>query len=218
VTLPDLKKATITNTKTKDKVQVLFNPEKYTLEQSNQFAEIGIPGLSSPLLQFIRGNIKTLTMELFFDTYEKRPGDKHNPHDDVREKCVDKITKWMEIDSNLHAPPVVIFSWDSLSFTGIIERATKNFTMFLDNGRPVRCTMNVTFKEFTTVEFELKRIPRFSPDRTKLLVLRHGDRLDLLSAREYNDPGQWRDIAAKNNIDNPRLLTPGMEITIPPIR
>ncbi len=209
--LEKLAKATITNLKKpKEPIPVLFNPEKYTLERSNQFAEIGIPGLSSPLLQFIRGNIKTLTMELFFDTYEVGK--------DVRTEYVDKIIALMEIDSDLHAPPVCLFSWGNLRFTGVIERATRNFTMFLADGRPVRCTMNVTFKEFTTVEFELKRIPRFSPDRTKLLVLRQGDRLDLLSAREYDDPAQWREIAAKNGIDNPRLLTPGLEITIPPIR
>ena len=105
-----LEKAVIKNLKTGDEIPVLFNPEKYTMERSNQFAEIGIPGLSSPLLQFIRGNIKTLTMELFFDTYEKRPGDRHTPGDDVRMKYVDKIMALMEINSDLHAPPVCEFT------------------------------------------------------------------------------------------------------------
>ncbi|MEK7729844.1 MAG: peptidoglycan-binding protein [candidate division KSB1 bacterium] len=209
--LEKLAKATIINLNDPGTpIRVLFNPEKYTMERSNQFAEIGIPGLSSPLLQFIRGNIKTLTMELFFDTYETKK--------DVRSEYIDKIMALMEIDPELHAPPICKFSWASLAFTGILERATRNFTMFLPDGIPVRCTMNVTFKEYTTVAFEIKKVTKNSPDRTKLRVLRQGEQLHHLAFREYEDPGQWRAIASANNIDNPRLLTPGAEITIPPLR
>ena len=49
---------------------VLFNPEEYTLNQDNNFASQAVPGLSAPLLQFVNGNLQTLEMELFFDTYE----------------------------------------------------------------------------------------------------------------------------------------------------
>ena len=208
-----------TNTKNKDdrEIKVLFNPEKYTLEKSNQFAEIGIPGLESPLLQYIRGNIKTLTMELFFDTYEKRIGFDHEAGDDVRTTYVDKITKLMEIDAELHAPPVCEFSWGSLSFRGILERATRNFTMFGIDGRPLRCTMNVTFKEYQTVEFLTKSAPKNSPDRTKVRIFKQGDRLSHLAFQEYDDPALWRPIAEANNIDNPRLIEPGTELTIPPL-
>lgn len=52
--------------------EVLFNPNRYSLEKSNQIAEVGIPGLGSPILQFVRGNARTLSMELFFDTYEQQ--------------------------------------------------------------------------------------------------------------------------------------------------
>lgn len=214
----DLKKAHIINTKKpEDPIPVLFNPEKYTIEKGNQYAEIGIPGLGSPLLQFVRGNIKTLSMELFFDTYEKREGDKHEARSDVRTAYVDKIMELLEIDSGTHAPPVCIFKWGNLSFTGVLERATRNFTMFLADGTPVRCTMSVTFKEFTTVDIQVKSKPKSSPDRTKIKMLRQGDRLSHIAYKEYDDPGKWRYIAEANKIDNPRLIVPGTEIRIPPL-
>ena len=50
---------------------VLFNPEQYTLDRKNNFAQITVHGLSSPLLQFSHGELKTLQMELFFDSREK---------------------------------------------------------------------------------------------------------------------------------------------------
>lgn len=49
----------------------MFNPEEYTINKDNNFAAQNVPGLSGPILQFVHGNMRTLEMELFFDTYEK---------------------------------------------------------------------------------------------------------------------------------------------------
>src|SRR5579862_582886 len=65
-----LEKATITNTVDGTRISVMFNPEEYTLSQENNFAAIGVPGLSAPIVQFVHGNQQTLEMELFLDTYE----------------------------------------------------------------------------------------------------------------------------------------------------
>ena len=53
---PSLKKAIIhvldASGGIKDEVPVKFYPSEYTLEKSNEFASINIPGLESPVLQF----------------------------------------------------------------------------------------------------------------------------------------------------------------------
>ena len=49
-------------------IPVMFNPPQYEVAKSNQFAEIKIPGMPTSVLQFVSGNAKTLTLELFFDT------------------------------------------------------------------------------------------------------------------------------------------------------
>src|SRR5829696_7499399 len=51
-------------------IPVQFNPTEYTLEKGAQIAEIAIPGIDSPILQFIRGQNERLTLDLFFDTTE----------------------------------------------------------------------------------------------------------------------------------------------------
>ena len=56
--------------------EVQFNPTEYSLSTGNQFAEIAIPGLDSPVLQFVRGNSETMTLELFFDTTDDGTGAK----------------------------------------------------------------------------------------------------------------------------------------------
>lgn len=206
----------------KVKIECLFNPKELNVEKSNHYAEMNIPGLAAPLFQFVRGNARTVTLDLFFDTYEDRK--------DVRE-YTDQITGWdsgsrnsklpngpkglMDIDSNLHAPPICTFTWGTFVFQCVIERASKKFTMFLPEGIPVRATLNVTLKEYQDVEIQRKEIDLKSADLTKYWRVTRGDSLWSIAAREYGSPKEWRRIAQANSIDNPRSLTPGQELVIP---
>lgn len=203
-------------------VPFLFNPRELSVEKSNQFAEVNIPGLSSPVFQFVRGNARSVTMDLLFDTYEQGT--------DVR-IFTDRITGWdagsmlsklpdiakglMDIDSELHAPPICLFIWGTFIFQCIIERVTKKFTMFLPEGIPVRATLTVTLKEYREVDIQVKEISFQSSDLTKRWVVTQGDSLWLIAAKEYGNPGDWRLIAEANRIDNPRIIYPGQELIIP---
>ena len=199
--------------KTKDEIPVLFNPGEYSMDKSNEFANINIPGLESPLLQFVRGGLETLTMDLFFDTYTDEKPEKEKR--DVRD-YTDRIVDLLKIDSDLHAPPVLKFVWGSLDFTCVLSKVSKKFTMFRPDGKPVRATLGVTLSEFKT-EKSTKERPLQSRDRTKHRILKDGDSLWLIAAEEYGDPAMWRDIAIANKIDNPRILKTGRGIVIPPV-
>ena len=63
-----LEKATLTNAVNGRSVRVLFNPEEYTVSRDNNFAQVAVPGLRGPLLQFVAGNMQTLDMELLVDS------------------------------------------------------------------------------------------------------------------------------------------------------
>lgn len=189
-----------------EEIPVMFNPEKYSIKKSNQFASHGIPGRDSPVIQFMSGQAESLSVTLFFDTYTFENGK------DVRKKYTDKISKLMLIDEHLHAPPVCTFSWAKHAFTGIIESVNTDYTMFDENGTPVRATVNLSFTQYTAPEK-----PKSSPDRTKRRVIREGDSLWALAAKEYGDASKWKIIADANNIDNPRILEAGTQIVIPPL-
>src|SRR5438128_7804393 len=164
-----LEKALITNTVTNQMIPVLFNPEEYTVNRENNFAQAAVPGLSAPILQFVHGNMQTLEMELFLDTYEEhREASRvlNKARDDVR-NFTRRITDLMQIDSTTHAPPVLLFTWASLSFTCVLARASQRFIMFRPDGIPVRARLQVTFNEFRNTEMEAKEVKRESPDHTK---------------------------------------------------
>ncbi len=205
-------------------VPFLFNPEEFSVDKSNHFEEIQIPGLGSSLFQFVRGGARTLSLDLFFDTYEQGM--------DVR-IFTDRITGWelsglvgtlpaplnglMDIDPDLHAPPVCLFVWGAYVFPCIIEKINKKFTMFLPSGIPVRATLSVTLREYVEPEMLTKGLPLSSPDRTKRRIIKQGDSLWMIAAKEYGNPAKWRAIAEFNKIDNPRILEAGKEIVIPPL-
>lgn len=191
----------------KEEVPVLFYPSEYSMEKSNEFASINIPGLESPMLQFSRGNLETLTMDLFFDSYEM--------DEDVRD-YTNKITDLLKIDPEIHAPPVLKFVWGAMNFTCVLSRVSKKFTMFRSDGIPVRATLGVTFSEYKT-EISAREKPLQSSDRTKTYTVRQGDSLWAIAAKEYGDSTLWRPIADENRIENPRLLEIGRDITIPPM-
>ncbi len=191
-----------------EEIPVLFNPKEYSQDKNNQFKYTNIPGLTTPLTQFVSGNVETLRMDLFFDTYEEKK--------DVREHT-NKIDKLLDIDPELHSPPICKFIWGSLEFKAVLERVNKKFTMFLSDGIPVRATLSVTFKEYKTLEEQMNNPPRQSSDRTKRRLVKEGDTLWSIAAEEYGDPGEWRHIAKENGIINPRILPPGTELAIPPM-
>lgn len=192
------------------KFTVLFNPEEYTINKDNNFASMTIPGLSSPLLQFVNGNLTTLEMELLFDTYDTNKIEKQ----DVRD-ITNRFIALMDIDQDLHAPPVLTFSWATLQFDCVLVRASQKFIMFQNDGKPVRARINATFNEYIDPENEAKKVNRQTSDFTKVHLVTQGETLCGLAARFYKNPLNWRPLAIANNLDDPRDLEVKKTIRIP---
>src|SRR6266404_4049039 len=101
------------------RITVQFNPGEYTLTKGAQIAEIAIPGIDSPILQFVRGQTQSLSMELFFDTTQAGMGEA--PVVDVR-TMTEQVYQLVMIQPNTHAPPRVKFFWGAgISFRAIVE-------------------------------------------------------------------------------------------------
>jgi nucleoid-associated protein YgaU len=187
-------------------IPVMFNPPEYQLQVTNQFAEVGIPGLGSSLLQFVRGSAKTLTMELFFDTTDEGI--------DVR-LYTGLVLGLTSLNSETHAPPRLLFLWGSLIFPCVLESVTQTFDYFNFLGMPLRARLNVTLKGHDTLEDLLGSNQLLSADRTKQWIFKKGDTLQKIAAQEYGDANKWRPIAQANNIDNPLTIPVGRALKVP---
>ncbi len=187
-----------------------FNPTEYQVQKSNTFAEIAIPGLETPPIQYIRGASEKLTAELMVDTSDTL--------DDVRKRYTNKLRNLMNIKSETHAPPIVGLTWDGEIFRGVVESLNITYVLFTPEGVPIRAKLNLVLKEYRTVEEQVADSPKFSPDVEKIHVVRRGDTLASIAALAYNDVTQWREIAHNNDIEDPRNLQPGQVLNLPRLR
>jgi nucleoid-associated protein YgaU len=214
-------KLTFISEKGKKLVQALYNPEKYSVNKSVQYAEIGIPGLDEPVLQFVRGQNEKVTLDLFFDTTEQGMVDNVA---DVRQLTV-AVYNLLRVSTESHAPPRFTVEWGSgHSLFGqgfstslcVLESMNEEFTLFAPTGEPLRAKLTVTIRMASTIKLQFQEQPHHSPDRTKIVMVVRGQRISGIAYEHYGDPTQWRSIADANpNIRNPRMLDAGTRLTIP---
>ena len=91
-----LVKARLTNASVAnaEPVEVMFNPDLLTVTTNILYPDISVPGLRTPLLQFIRGEARTLAAELFLEPIEHRQS--------LAAK-LEELHTFVTIDSELHA-------------------------------------------------------------------------------------------------------------------
>lgn len=202
-----LVKAMIINTDTWEPIPIMFNPEEYSISQNVEFSDPKAPGMERTVTEFSHGTSETLSMELFFDTYESGV--------DVR-LYTERIANLLEINPRTDKPPVCLFVWGSLTFKCMLQSITKKFTMFNTFGLPVRATLSVTFHGYNELKFLLAKNPFRSLGHEQVYIIKAGETLSQIAWNVFQDPNLWRDIADYNKIENPKELQPGQVLRIPP--
>jgi Contractile injection system tube protein len=208
-----------------------YNPTEYTLSKNAHFAEHPIPGLDSPILQFVRGEAETVSLDLFFDTSDDGMGANATS---VTTRT-DKFYRLGKMNGTSHAPPVCLFTWGTVfagsslgrewasqgrehGFKCVIESVRQRFSLFSSEGVPLRATLTVGLKEYKSVQEQLGKINPQSADQTHAYTLRQGETLNDVANAVYGDPNAWRPIAERNHVTDPLAVAAGSILEIPPLR
>ena len=135
-------------------VEAMYNPKEVQVDKAVAWSkkEGNTAPSDQPLLEFSGGQGRTMSLELLFDGYEQ---DK-----DVHTSYVAKLLDMASIikadgTAEQKRPPMVGIVWgggkDDTSklpaFKGVIESLSTKYTMFSSDGKPVRATCTVKFKE-----------------------------------------------------------------------
>jgi nucleoid-associated protein YgaU len=198
-------------------IPALFNPSEISKTRTATWEQqhtVGQGKTSASVDQEFRSvKAATFSIELFFDTYEPRSSAMTGARD-VRQ-YTDQIAQLVNVNTELHRPPVCDLRWGVFDiFTGVLTTLRQRFTLFLNDGTPVRATLNCDFAEVGS-QAQARATELHSSDVAKTRQVHRYDTLQSLAADEYGDPALWRPIAAANGIVNPRDLRPGTILTIP---
>ncbi len=201
-------------------VQCLFNPTEYTFRKTNDWNAPKTVGTDLPDIQFTGGNAASLTMQLFLDTSVTGG--------DVRD-TVNKIHNLMKINPNATGhgtatqgrPPFVEFQWgQTWSFKAVITNLQERYTLFREDGVPVRATLDITFLQGERTDEAQTRAQNpttMGRQGYRQWVVSEGDTIDWIAFSEYGDASKWRYIADINNLDEPDRLKPGQALAIAPL-
>jgi nucleoid-associated protein YgaU len=214
-----LVKAKLRNVDTNQAVECLFNPTDYTFAKTVNWAQSTERGANVPRLEFTGGEAATVTLKLFFDT--------NDTGEDVRTKYTNALWDLAMVNpdkvdpkTEKSRPPRCIFEWGSAwSFEAVVTSISTSFTMFLEDGKPTRATVDISLKQAK----DPGKFPAQNPTSggvagQKQRVVQQSETLDLIASQEYGDARHWRHIAEANAIDDPKRVAAGTTLVLPPLQ
>lgn len=212
---------------TGDVFAVEYAPDELAFAKAAHYAEIAIPGLNQPIVQFIRGDAETVTLNLFLDSTAT------GMNDNAASVTADaeKLAKLVAVKGDLHRPPLVQLVWGDdfpsptwgpgpqaeSSMVAIVTSVNRTFTLFSPNGKPLRAKVTLALKRYATIDDQLAAMNLQSADHTRLHTVSQGETLPLIAFDAYQDPARWRLIAEHNDLDQVRELPAGMVLELPPL-
>jgi len=196
-------------------VSCMFNPFEYTVTKANQYALAASKNRSdSPRLEFQSAGSLILRLSLVFDTYETGEDVTQTTRELMR--MMQTSTQEQGGKTAKVPPPRVAFEWGKFYFVAVITNLSQRFTLFKQDGTPVRAKVEVTF----TQDRDWNDLPYQNPssgggDVERVWRVIAGDRLDTIAYEVYGDASKWRLIAEYNQIVAPLSLRAGQRLAIP---
>jgi len=193
-------------------INCMFNPFEYSVTQSHSYTAEFKNSSNVPDMKFSKAGEKSLSLKLTFDTYADKK--------DVSRETA-KLWKLMQVPGSgrgKEKPPPVCFEWGTFQFFAVIKSVTQKFTLFLNDGTPVRAEVDLSFAQHwdsTEYTWQKQNPTSGGGPVDRIWLVQGGDRLDLIAAEVYGDATRWRSIAEYNDLLNPFVLRPGQRLRIP---
>ena len=195
--------------------EVEFNPETLKVSFANQISkpEGGAAKSGKPPTQFVGPGTTKLSLQIWFDVTAPMPPGQSEETDvrNLTKKVAYFITPKDGESAEKKIPPVVRFSWGSFQFDGVMESMEESLEFFSSDGRPLRASVSIglTQQEITGIKPNDITPPGVQTPGTRPLTQAPAGSSVQSVADSQGKGGNWQDIAAANNIENPRMLQPG---------
>jgi hypothetical protein len=128
-----------------------------------------------------------------------------------------KLNKLVGYDGKVHRPRPLLLVWGSLAFSCVVTSIDYRFTLFKEDGTPLRAVAKCTFCESIPGAERVRRDNASSPDLTHLRDVKDGDTLPLLAYDVYANPQLYLEVARVNKLIDFRRLRSGTRLAFPPV-
>lgn len=124
-----------------DVLEAQFNPKEIVVDKTVPWQQQPHQGPAD--LQFEHADPARMTFELLFD--EAQSSKSIQP-------SIDRLNQFTSVDATFHRPPKVKVTWGSgagvmPAFDAVIEAVSVRYTMFAENGIPVRASVDVRLRQ-----------------------------------------------------------------------
>lgn len=216
-------------TPTGDELVFYYNPTEYSVSKSNAWKPNANKGHNVQELEFGGGQNRQLQMELLLDvsapSANRGAGQQSSPR---LQKTLNTLLKMMMVadsggykgtNSGMSEPPRLRLVWGQftpeIGFYCCMTNCSVKYTMFNEDGVPIRATANLTLLETYDPLPPTNPTSLGEPGR-RLHSAVDGERLDWIAYQEYGSAREWRRIAEANHLQDVRDIRPGTVLVIPP--
>lgn len=117
-----------------------------------------------------------------------------------------------------HRPSYIIIAYGEILFKGQLASMKIDYTLFNNEGIPLRATVDLSFSGFRCSEEDKKKYSKLSPDMSRLIVIKENDTLANLCHQIYGNSHLVAQVAGFNNLNGFREVPVGTELLFPPLK
>ncbi len=234
--------AKIINLATNEEVPFMFNPNEYSMSKQNTYEKKNVIGQNTPAITFQQGGAISMSLKLYFDTSMSASDVRSHSNKLLKMMMIDTSSE--STTTGKGSPPVVAFSWGRVYFKAFITSMTQKFTLFKPDGTPLRCVVDISLEQSADDAALTAAVQgatgssststssssngsggsggggnssgsgNTSSNGSRTETATQGDRIDHVADRGTGDASNYRDVADKNNVDNPLKVNKGQSYQV----
>lgn len=193
-------------------MDVQFNPETLKLAYSNSVGKTDVTGTAA--MQYIATSATKLDLELWFDaTVDESATDVREMSAGVHYFLTPKQAP--QRGDAKFTIPAVRFSWGTFLFEGVVTSLNETLELFSHDGRALRSSLSLSLSS-QDILFKIQTLDSAKgsgPGQTPMTAVPEGGSFQQVASGAGAANG-WQALAALNDIDNPRLATPGLSVSL----
>ena len=200
----------------KSALELPISPGKFKFTKGIRYAEDKQLGSLNGSNVYVRYQPEALYFECLFDmTNAIEDNDEKKPVRDLVSNLEERLYHY---NSEGHRPSFIKVQYGDILFFGQLKSLETEYTIFDQEGIPLRAELKVTLTGYCSQKEEKKRFTKRSPDVSRLITLKEGQTLAALCDEVYGDPLLVGEVARLNNLSGYRNVPSGTKILLPMLK